>query len=569
MRAGPLPSPLPRALAALCVAASGCAGPPPGPAALAQEGAAGGNLVVDLTDGADLDAARARTGLDLRWAHPLSADEALAVVTVADPAAAAAALRGIDGVELAEPMVAYEALGYPDDPAWPRQWHLAQVGAPSGWRSGGGAGITVAVIDTGLRRVPDLDGARVLPGASFVAGEPDVTDLNGHGTHVAGTLAQVTHNGQGAAGMSPSITLLPLKALSGAGQGQSAWIAAAIDEAADQGARVINLSLGGPPSAVIAKAVADAQARGVLIVAAAGNSGAEGVASPAHLPGVLAVGATGPSDELAPYSTWGPELGISAPGGDKRVPGGGVIQETALRGGDPALEELQGTSMATPHVAAAAAALASATGAEAAWIADRLQARAVDLGPPGPDPRFGHGRLDLARALHDPSPSGRLGLGWIAALLAALLSRALGPCPPARTVGVALVALITAAGLPLVWALPVGPSGALALLGRPALLWPALLLPDPWARAAAIFSAAAPFVAVFLLGPHRRLGPAASGFAIGVGAHLLHGALTGSLDPWPLPGRWGDAWLAVNGVIALVLGVGGLGVARLRDRGAA
>ncbi|MFN9944852.1 MAG: S8 family serine peptidase, partial [bacterium] len=134
-------------------------------------------------------------------------------------------------------MVAYEALGYPDDPAWPRQWHLAQVGAPSGWRSGGGAGITVAVIDTGLRRVPDLDGARVLPGASFVAGEPDVTDLNGHGTHVAGTLAQVTHNGQGAAGMSPSITLLPLKALSGAGQGQSAWIAAAIDEAADQGAR--------------------------------------------------------------------------------------------------------------------------------------------------------------------------------------------------------------------------------------------------------------------------------------------------------------------------------------------
>ncbi len=143
-------------------------------------------------------------------------------------------------------------------------------------------------------------------------GHPTAADDHGHGTHVAGTIAQATHNGVGAAGIAPNATILPYKVLSASGGGQSTWIAAAIDDAVDNGAQVINLSLGGGHSDIVVLAVEKARRAGVVVVAAAGNAGREGIGSPADAPAALAVTAVGPDDRIAPYSSWGKGVEIAA-----------------------------------------------------------------------------------------------------------------------------------------------------------------------------------------------------------------------------------------------------------------
>lgn len=545
----------------------GCAMSAPPTLEGAAGGAVPGTLVVDLVDGTGLESARASTGLALQWAHPLSADESLAVVDVPDLAAAAAGLRGNPLVEVAEPTVPVLALGYPDDPMWDQQWNMRTVGVQAGWRAGGGAGATVAVIDTGVTAVPDLAGATLLPGVSAVPQEPTAEDGNGHGTHVAGTIAQATNNGLGVAGVAPRARILPVKALTAQGSGQSQWIATAIDEAADQGADIINMSLGGGYSAVIANAVEKAQARGVLVIAAAGNTGREGVSYPAALPGVVGVSAVGPDDGLAHYSSWGEGVDISAPGGDTRIDGGGILQDTVAPGGGHAFKAFQGTSMATPHVAGAAAVLWAPAGGDAEVVAAALLDGAKDLGAPGPDPEYGQGRLDIPAALRSLGLRHN-GVLFVVGGLSALLLAGLGGGTRRgrRAIVMAATGAISAGGLFFLPMLPVAPSWWTALLARPALQWPAAFLPDAVASNPLVLSALVPVLLTFLLGPTRTLGPIVAGICAGLGAHMVHASVMGGLDVWALHGWTGSAWLGLNGAAALLCAVAVVGVSRMRER---
>src|SRR5262249_20209933 len=149
---------------------------------------------------------------------------------------------------------------------------------------------------------------------------------------VAGTIAESTNNNEGVAGIAFEATVMPLKVLTAQGSGRMSDIAAAIRYAADHGANIINMSLGAPwPDAITRNACKYAREKAVTIVCAAGNSGGEGVGYPAAYPDCIAVSALGPTGELAPYSSWGSQVAISAPGGDKsRGEDAGILQNTVL-----------------------------------------------------------------------------------------------------------------------------------------------------------------------------------------------------------------------------------------------
>ena len=539
--------------------------------ALSEGVEGGGTLVVDLVDGTSLDEARAATGLDLAWVSPLSEDEALAVVVVSDFNGALAGLRGLDLIEAAEPSMVYEATGlpslrYPDDPLYAAQWNFARINAPVGWRAGGGRGVTVAVIDTGVAPVPDLAGTTLLEGATFVPGTRSAVDDNGHGTHVAGTIAQTTNNGVGVAGIAPNARILPLKALSGSGMGQSEWIASAIDEAVDQGADIINMSLGGSRSRVIEVAVDKALAKGVIVVAAAGNSGREGVGWPARHPGVIGVSATGPTDELAFYSSWGEGVDLSAPGGDKNVEGGGVLQDTIDGGdgadGDHAFKELQGTSMASPHVAGAAAVLLGAGATSPKQVRSLLERSAVDLGAEGADTKFGMGRIDLGAAIRALTLLHH-GLLFLLGLASAFALTRLGNMP--RRGRAILTSGVVAGGLFFLPLLPLPPLPFLATLSKPLLLWPQAF-GQTWVGFPLWLSAVLPVALTFVLGPTRTLGPIVAGVCLGLGTHMGWAAATGGLSPWFMPGPIGSGWLAINALISVFCAMAIIGVQRTRER---
>ena len=161
-------------------------------------------------------------------------------------------------------------------PAAPQQWGLDAIGADAAWAVTRGAGVVVAVVDTGVAPAPDLAG-RLLPGWNVIARSDDATDDNGHGTHVAGTVAEVEGNGLAESGVAPEASILPVKVLDSTGAGSDVDVAAGIVWAADHGARIVNLSLGGSEaSTVLADGVTYARSKGVLIVAAAGNDGGAG-----------------------------------------------------------------------------------------------------------------------------------------------------------------------------------------------------------------------------------------------------------------------------------------------------
>lgn len=537
--------------------------------------AGSGTLVVDLVDGAspaDLEAVERLAGVDLDWVHPLAVDEALAVGAAADLRAAADRLRGHPLVEVVEGEVILEAtgrtVGFPDgapnDPLYPKQWHLDAMGAPDGWaRSPRGKGVVVAVIDTGIAPVEDLRGTRLLPGASFVPGTSSAVDDQGHGTHVAGTIAQATDNGIGCAGVAPEATLLPVKVLSGSGMGSSAWIASGVDYAVDEGADVINLSLGGGYSAVVHEAIKKARAKGVLVIAAAGNSGRRGVSWPGALPEAIGVSAVGPDGELAPYSSFGEGVDLAAPGGNKAIPGGGVWQDTIDGRGGHHFAEYQGTSMATPHVAGAAAVLLS-TGMSPDAVESVLLSTAQGDGEW--DEKYGSGTLDLQAALGASTVGGRpqaakFALGAVFALLLAQLAAV----RPAFQLRAAAVAGWVAGGLFFLQWLPLPDSLLVRLVAHPLLTWPNFLFGPGIGAFPLWLSAAAPAVVGFTLGAFRPTRWLAFGLAAGVGAHLLHGAATGSLAPSLLPSSLAAAWLVANGAVSLVVALGLAGTEKLEE----
>jgi serine protease len=322
-------------------------------------------------------------------------------------------------IESVAPLVTYRAMGIPNDPAYSYQWHLPAIDAPTAWDVTTGAGVIVAVLDTGVayedsgifRLAPDLAGASFATGWDFIDGDPHPNDENGHGTHVASAIAATTNNSIGVAGVAPGVTIMPVRVLD-AGGGGSDWAAAqGLRFAADNGADIVNMSFGAPTSsAVVAEAVAYATSKGVTVVAASGNGNENGVGGPVSYPaamdGVIAVGAVRYDRTRPLYSNYGPTLDLVAPGGDLTVDqngdgyGDGVLQETFVDG-DPSTFGygfLAGTSMAAPQVSAVAALLA-ATGAGPDAIEQLLKATAVDLGPAGRDDEYGYGLVQAGAAV--------------------------------------------------------------------------------------------------------------------------------------------------------------------------
>ncbi|MBP2389179.1 S8 family serine peptidase [Aeromicrobium fastidiosum] len=284
-----------------------------------------------------------------------------------------------------------------------RQWALDRLAAEKVWRKSSGKGVVVAVVDTGVQaNHPDLKG-QVLKGWDFVESDSKANDRNGHGTHVAGIIAAKANNKRGIAGLAPSSRILPVRVLNSAGTGSTVAVARGIVYAARKGADVINLSLAGnSPDAQVQAAVRYAVRRGVVVVAAAGNSGCNAPTTyPAAFPGVIGVGASDRSDGVAPFSNCGTYVDVVAPGTG--------ITSTMIKRPSLSLPcaygksycVLDGTSMASPHVAAAAAILISRTKHRLTLskVAYLLTARADDIVTPGYDTTSGRGVLNIRRAL--------------------------------------------------------------------------------------------------------------------------------------------------------------------------
>ena len=309
-------------------------------------------------------------------------------------------------LEFAEPnyLTRASAVG-PNDAYADYQWNLDMVGAYEAWDISDGTGAIVAVLDTGVRSGGPDGITTLLGGYDAYYNDNDPSDNDGHGTFVAGTIAQRTNNGRGVAGMAPGASILPVKVLSDQGFGDVRALANGIVYATDQGADVINMSLGSPSSSLTEyRAIQYAYDRDVVLVAASGNEFARSVSYPAAYPEVIAVGAVRASGTRSPYSNTGSGLEIVAPGGDlNRDDNGdgyadGVLQET-VQNGRFTYVFWEGTSMATPHVAAAAAMIKAAGVNDPEEVREVLALSARDAGTAGYDTSYGYGILDVEAAL--------------------------------------------------------------------------------------------------------------------------------------------------------------------------
>ena len=279
------------------------------------------------------------------------------------------------------------------DPLLAQQWGLFAIGADRVWTTTTGQGVIVAVVDSGSGPHPDL-AENLLPGRSIIgtveSQDGRDIDASGHGTHVAGIIAAVANNGIGGSGVAPNAKILPIQVLDQAGQGDARDVAAGVRFAADNGARVINLSLGGATeSSSLTQAITYANDKGVLVVAAAGNGGAADKPKwPASLDLTLAVTAVDQANNATSFDQRGDYIDLSAPGAN--------IVSTAK--GD--YVTLSGTSMAAGFVAGAAALLfAAEPRVTNAQVRDILLRTATDIGEPGRDVTFGAGLINMVAAL--------------------------------------------------------------------------------------------------------------------------------------------------------------------------
>ncbi|MGD9905488.1 MAG: S8 family serine peptidase [Vicinamibacterales bacterium] len=428
-----------------------------------------GSVIVKFREGAGTAARAAAVravGAPGMLDRPAWADfDLMAIPMSADPEAVAAELAARPDVEYAQARYRNDAMFRPNDQFYGLQWNLTALDMERAWDINPGASseVTVAVLDGGVafRDVlvryqadafrlddvvypalgtidvpfavaPDLGPAsRFVAPRDFIWDDDLPVDLDGHGTHVAGTIGQATNNGVGVAGMAFNVRIMPVKVIAelwdeifgSPNVGTDDVVARAVRYAADNGAHVINMSIGreaGGPAPAIESAVQYAVSRGVFVAIAAGNDGDGGnrpsrtAEIAARIDGAVAVGAVGRSLDRAFYSTTGSYVEIAAPGGDTRAFGGGpggVLQQTldqdlaATFELGPALFRaprfdafqfyyLQGTSMATPHVAGFAALLRQQGITAPAAIEAAMKRFATDRGPAGRDDAYGEGLIN-------------------------------------------------------------------------------------------------------------------------------------------------------------------------------